>query len=45
MSVDDAAFHQLFTNELLELMRTLIPQDRHGELAVAVVPARLADGV
>ena len=37
MSVDDAAKYPLFTADLLELMRTLIPRERRGELAVAVV--------
>ena len=37
MSVDDAARYPLFTDDLLELMRTLIPRERRGELAVAVV--------
>lgn len=37
MSVEDAALYPLFTDELLELMRTLIPAERQGELAVAVV--------
>ena len=37
MSVDDAALYPLFTDDLLQLMRTLIPADRQGELAVAVV--------
>jgi hypothetical protein len=37
MSVDDAALYPLFTDDLLELMRTLIPKRRQRELAVAVV--------
>jgi hypothetical protein len=37
MSVDDAALYPLFTDDLLALMRRLIPADRQGELAVAVV--------
>jgi hypothetical protein len=37
MSVDDAALYPLFTDDLLDLMRTLIPPERQGELAVAVV--------
>jgi hypothetical protein len=37
MSVDDAALYPLFTPDLLELMRKLIPPDRQRELAVAVV--------
>jgi arsenite methyltransferase len=43
MSVDDAALYPLFTDELLHLMRTLIPREQQDELAVAVVvTARLA---
>jgi arsenite methyltransferase len=43
MSVEDAALYPLFTDDLLELMRTLIPVERQGELAVAaVVTAGLA---
>lgn len=37
LSVEDAALYPLFTDDLLELMRTLIPPERQGELAVAVV--------
>lgn len=37
MSVDDAALYPLFTPDLLELMRTLIPLERQRELAVAIV--------
>jgi hypothetical protein len=37
MSVDDAALYPLFTDDVLELMRTLIPAERQRELAVAVV--------
>jgi hypothetical protein len=37
MSVDDAALYPLFTPDLLNLMRTLIPPDRQRELAVAIV--------
>jgi hypothetical protein len=37
MSVDDAALYPLFTPDLLELMRTLIPVERQRELAVAIV--------
>jgi arsenite methyltransferase len=37
MSVDDAALYPLFTPDLLELMRTLIPPERQRELAVAIV--------
>jgi hypothetical protein len=41
MSVDDAALYPLFTDELLHLMRTLIPPERQGELATAVVVTAL----
>lgn len=45
MSVDDAALYPLFTDDLLGLMRKLIPPERQGELAVAiVVTARLGPG-
>lgn len=37
MSVDDAALYPLFTPDLLDLMRALIPLERQRELAVAVV--------
>jgi hypothetical protein len=37
MSVDDAALYPLFTPDLLNLMRTLIPLERQREIAVAVV--------
>jgi len=37
MSVDDAALYPLFTDDVLELMRRLIPPERQQELAVAVV--------
>ena len=39
MSVDDAALYPLFTSELIELMRTLIPSARQDRVAVAVVVA------
>jgi arsenite methyltransferase len=42
MSVDDLAMYPLFTDELLELIRALVPAERQAELAVAaVVSARL----
>jgi arsenite methyltransferase len=42
MSVDDLALYPLFTPDVLELMRRLIPLERQRELAVAiVVTARL----
>lgn len=35
-SIDDAACYPLFTEELVELMRELIPPERHGDVATAV---------
>jgi arsenite methyltransferase len=35
--VEDLALYPLFTPELLELMRTLIPPDRQVAVATAVV--------
>ena len=37
MGVDDCALYPLFTPELLELMRRLIPAERQDEVGVAVV--------
>ena len=37
VSVDDLALYPLFTTELIELMRTLIPPDRQNAVATAVV--------
>jgi arsenite methyltransferase len=37
VSVDDLALYPLFTTELIELMRTLIPSDRQNAVATAVV--------
>jgi arsenite methyltransferase len=37
VSVDDLALYPLFTSELIELMRTLIPPDRQRAVATAVV--------
>ena len=37
VSVDDLALYPLFTPELIELMRTLIPPDRQNAVATAVV--------
>jgi arsenite methyltransferase len=43
MSVEDLALYPLFTPDVLELMRRLIPLERQRELAVAmVVTARLS---
>jgi arsenite methyltransferase len=37
VSVDDLALYPLFTTELLELMRTLIPRERQQAVATAIV--------
>jgi hypothetical protein len=37
VSVDDLSLYPLFTAELIELMRTLIPPERHSAVATAVV--------
>jgi arsenite methyltransferase len=37
MSVDDAALYPLFTDELLDLIRRLVPPERQTELGIAVV--------
>jgi hypothetical protein len=37
VSVDDLALYPLFTTELIELMRTLIPTDRQHAVATSVV--------
>jgi arsenite methyltransferase len=37
MGVDDCALYPLFTPDLLDLMRRLIPPERQGEVGVAVV--------
>jgi arsenite methyltransferase len=37
LSVDDCALYPLFTDEVIELMRTLIPADRQDEVAISVV--------
>jgi hypothetical protein len=45
MSVDDAELYPLFTDDLLAMIRKLIPPERQGELAVAIViTARLGPG-
>jgi len=35
--IDDCAAYPLFTDELLALMRELIPPERHDDLGIAVV--------
>jgi SAM-dependent methyltransferase len=43
LSVDDCALYPLFSDEVIALMRRLIPADRHAAVAVSVViRARLA---
>jgi arsenite methyltransferase len=37
LSIDDCALYPLFSNEVIRLMRTLIPVDQHAQVAVAVV--------
>ena len=37
VSVDDLALYPLFTGELIELMRTLIPPERQHAVATSVV--------
>ena len=37
VSVDDLALYPLFTSELVELMRTLIPPERQRAVATSVV--------
>ncbi len=35
-SIDDAARYPLFTDELIELMRELLPAEQHDEVATCV---------
>ena len=43
LGIDDCALYPLFSPDVIELMRQLIPADRHGRVAVAiVVRARLS---
>ena len=37
VSVDDLALYPLFTEEIIELMRTLIPADRRRAVATSLV--------
>ena len=37
MGIEDCALYPLFTADLLELMRTLIPPERHSRVAGAIV--------
>jgi arsenite methyltransferase len=44
VSIDDLTLYPLFTEEIIDLMRKLIPHDRQGAVATAVVvTARLRD--
>jgi hypothetical protein len=36
-SIDDLALYPLFTDDLIELMRALIPPDRQSAVATAIV--------
>lgn len=41
--IEDTAQYPLFTDDLIELMRRMIPRDRHDSVAVSiVVKARLS---
>jgi hypothetical protein len=43
LSIDDCALYPLFSDEVIALMRRMIPVDRHAAVAVSVVVrARLA---
>jgi len=37
LSIDDCALYPLFSDKVIALMRKLIPIERHGQVAVAVV--------
>jgi hypothetical protein len=37
LSIDDCALYPLFSDEVIALMRKLIPADRHAAVAVAIV--------
>jgi arsenite methyltransferase len=37
LSIDDCALYPLFTDEVIKLMRQLIPAERHSTVAVAIV--------
>jgi SAM-dependent methyltransferase len=37
LSIDDCALYPLFSDQVIDLMRKLIPEDRHDRVAVAVV--------
>lgn len=44
LSIDDCALYPLFSDEVIALMRKLIPFDRHHEVAVAVVVTAVLPG-
>ena len=37
LSIDDCALYPLFSSDVIDLMRRLIPPDRHSRVAVAIV--------
>lgn len=37
LSIDDCALYPLFSDEVISLMRKLLPEERHEEVAVAVI--------
>jgi arsenite methyltransferase len=37
MGIDEAANYPLFTNELIELMRTALPPEQHDHVATSVI--------
>lgn len=37
LSIDDCALYPLFSDTVIDLMRRLLPHERHGQVAVAVV--------
>ena len=45
LSIDDCALYPLFPPEVIELMRRLLPAERHDQVAVAVVIAAELPGV
>lgn len=44
LSIDDCALYPLFSAEVIDLMRRLIPADRHGRVAMAVVVTAVLPG-
>jgi arsenite methyltransferase len=35
--IDQASLYPLFTDDIIELMRRLIPEQRHGSVAIGVI--------